>query len=222
VNGRAAASEIRSAEDFGRAFEVSRETLEKLEVYDLAIRKWQLAVNLVAPATLGQLWHRHFADSAQLVRFVPENARRLVDLGSGGGFPGLVLAILLAEAGLVQVVLVESDQRKAAFLREVARQTGVAVDIIVSRIENTETQSIVGTADVVTARALAPLGRLFSLSKAYFGPGTVGLFLKGREVEQELAEARREWDFDAQLADSLTGGGGKIAVVRHLGAKTEG
>lgn len=214
--------EIRGPDDFAAAFKVSRETLDRLKTYETLLRQWQPVVNLVATGTLDGVWHRHFADSAQLSPLVPENAQKLVDLGSGAGFPGLVLAILLAETGVARCSLVEADQRKAAFLREVVRRTGIAVDIIVSRIENTETQAIVGTADVVVARALAPMGRLLSLAKSYYGPETVGIFLKGRDLQRELDEALRVWSFEAQLSESWTGGGGQIAVIRRLMAKTEG
>ncbi len=213
---------IKDSIDFAAAFEVSRETLDKLKVYESLLLQWQQAINLVAPASLEYRWQRHFADSAQLLAILPENTRRLVDLGSGAGFPGLVLAILAAEGGRIETTLIEADQRKAAFLREVARKAGIAVDIVVSRIENTETQAMVAPADVVTARALAPLNRLFALAKPYMYPHSVGVFLKGRGARQELDEARKCWVFEADLIESQTGGSGSVVVVRCLAAKTEG
>lgn len=215
-------SSLKSSEEFGNAFKVSRETLDRLKVYESLVRQWQPAVNLVAPATLDHLWGRHFADSAQLLNHIPPDARELVDLGSGAGFPGMVMAILLAENRLVRCWLVEADQRKAAFLREVARQTGIAVDIVVSRIENAETQAMIGTPDVVTARALAPLGRLFPLVKPYFGARSTGLFPKGRDVQRELDEVRAHWHFDLQMIESATDARGQIAIVRRLEVRTEG
>jgi 16S rRNA (guanine527-N7)-methyltransferase len=214
---------IDGPEDFVREFAVSRETLNRLICYENLLRQWQKAVNLVAPQTLTEVWHRHFADSAQLLPLIPAGARTLVDLGSGGGFPGLVLAILLKERrSPVRVTLIESDSRKAAFLREVVRQAGTPVDILSTRIENPETQRKVGEVDVVTVRALAPLSRLLWLAAPFFAPQTVGLFLKGRDIHGEIDEARVSWRFDVELVESLTDAEGRIAVVRNVAAKTEG
>jgi 16S rRNA (guanine527-N7)-methyltransferase len=214
---------IRGPEDFTRAFSVSRETLAKLDVYANELRRWQKAVNLVAPGTLADVWHRHFADSAQLLALAPAGARRWLDLGSGGGFPGLVLALLLAERGGATVTLVESDSRKAAFLREVARQTGAPVDILSIRIETLPTHASLDTVDVVTARALAPLPRLLELAAPVLGADTVGLFLKGREAAAELAAARAAGSpgFAIALAPSVTDPAGRIAVVRRVRATTK-
>ena len=115
---------LEGPEAFCEAFDVSRETIEKLMCYEGELRRWQKAVNLVAPSTLDEIWHRHFADSAQLAQLVPANAKHLADVGSGGGFPGLVLATVLSEIRDIRVTLVESDTRKAAFLRETARTNG--------------------------------------------------------------------------------------------------
>ena len=221
--------EVVTSDDFAAQFLVSRETLGRLNLYESLLRRWQPAVNLVAPATLDYIWHRHFADSAQLLALVPDSARTLVDLGSGAGFPGLVLAIMLADKlpaggagnGLTRVILVESDTRKAAFLREVARQTGVAVDILSTRIENSETQSRIGVVDVVSARALAPLDRLLGLASPLFGAETVGVFPKGREAQAEIEAARAAWSFDATLVSSVTDAHASIVVIRNLGGKVE-
>jgi len=231
--------------DFAAAFAVSRQTLARLERYERLLRQWQPAVNLVAASTLAAVWHRHFADSAQLVNLAPA-ARTWLDLGSGAGFPGLVVAIVLAdraaalaaspsgggEAGATaiaaaaltaggqsanstpaapaigrpppRVSLVEGDSRKAAFLRTVARQSGIAVDILSTRIESLATQSKLQPADVVMARALAPLDKLLGLAAPWFSPRTVGLFLKGREAAREVEAARRMWSFDSELIPSRT------------------
>ena len=208
---------------FSQAFGVSRETIGRLEKYESLLRQWQKAVNLVAPGTLPEIWHRHFADSAQLAGLVPDAVERMADLGSGGGFPGLVVAILLMERHHPpRVTLLESDNRKAAFLREVARQTGAPVDILSTRIENAETQRKVGQVDVVTVRALAPLSRLLGLAAPFFAPQTVGLFLKGRDIHGEIDDARGHWRFDVSLVPSQTDPSGQIAVVRNVAAKTEG
>jgi 16S rRNA (guanine527-N7)-methyltransferase len=213
---------IATPEDFERAFGVSRETIERLKTYEALLQQWQRTINLVAPSTLPEIWHRHFADSAQLLALAPPNAKRWVDLGSGAGFPGVVLAILLAERGGGRVTLVESDTRKAAFLAEVARRCGVAVDIQGTRIEKSATQAKVGSVDVVTARALAPLPRLLDLSAPFFSGPTVGLFLKGREADAEVQAAEKLWEFEADLRQSLTDASGRVVVVRALNAKTEG
>lgn len=213
---------IAGADDFVGAFGVSRETAKRLEIYAGLLRNWQKTINLVAPRTLDEAWHRHFADSAQLYALIPAGARRLVDLGSGAGFPGLVLATMaagdLARTGL-KVALVESDTRKAAFLREAARTLGIAVDIIPARIESEKIRAMVERIDCVTSRALAPLPRLLELSFPLFDASTTGLFLKGREVASEVREAERDWSFDLSLEPSRTDAEARIAVVTDLKIK---
>lgn len=215
--------EISGPEEFGEYFGISRETLDLLEIYAETLRHWQKTINLVAPSTLDSIWHRHFADSAQLLRLASPDVNTWVDLGSGGGFPGMVIAILLAEKqpknGKPIVRLIESDARKAAFLGEIARRTAVAVDIVRGRIEISSTQANFEPVEVVTARALAPLERLLALSSGFFGPNTKGLFPKGREVEREIETARNDWDFDVRLEASLTDKEGRIAIVEHLKPK---
>ena len=206
---------------FDKAFGVSRETLDGLKLYADLLKRWQKVVNLVAPSTLGEVWHRHFADSAQLAALIPPTAKRHVDLGSGGGFPGLVLAIMLVERGLA-TTLVESDQRKCAFLREVARNTGIVVEILAQRIENPATCAKVGAVDVVTARALAPLAHLFALSAPICTASTLGLYLKGRGVEQEIVDARKFWQFEHRLIPSMTQAGAAVVEVRNLVALDKG
>jgi 16S rRNA (guanine527-N7)-methyltransferase len=226
MSPRESLAPIRTLADFAEAFAVSRETLEKLETYASLLAKWQRTINLVAPSTLPEVWGRHFADSAQLLRFAPPEARSWVDLGSGAGFPGMVAALMLAGKG-ARVTLIESDTRKAAFLAEVARATGAPVDISRERIEMLPTHTKVEPIDVVSARALAPLPRLFELAAPYFSTRTVGIFPKGREAKGEVEAAREDWDFAVALHPSLTAAGGHIAVVRGLkakasNAKTEG
>ncbi len=225
---------IGGAEAFQRAFGVSRETLDRLKTYDSLLKTWQRTINLVAPSTLEDVWHRHFADSAQLLAFgLPEPAksegekaqspRNWLDLGSGGGFPGLVLAILLAERDpLARMTLVESDSRKAAFLGEVARKTGVAVEIRTERSEKFATQAKSQIRDVITARALAPLPKLLGLVLPYFSPQTVAVFPKGRDAAAELAQAAEAYTFDATAEPSLTDDEARIVVMRNLALKTEG
>ena len=212
---------ISGPEDFARAFNVSRETIDKLGVYVSLLRQWQPRINLVANATVPDVWHRHVADSAQLVAGAPSDPRTWLDLGSGGGFPGLVVAIMLHGAG-TRVTLVESDRRKCAFLAEVARQTGTPVEIQTARIEQTATQGMLRAVDVVSARALAPLVRLISLSLPFFGDDTVGIFPKGRGAESEIADARAAWAFDVETIPSLTEEAARVVLIRRPRAITEG
>jgi 16S rRNA (guanine527-N7)-methyltransferase len=218
----ASLAEIRDGAAFADHFGVSRETIDKLSTYEALLRQWQKTINLVAPSTLDAIWSRHFADSAQLLALAPPDARRWLDLGSGAGFPALVLAIMLADRPDAKVTLIESDTRKAAFLGEVARRTGAPVDIRPERIEKVATQSKLGPVDVITARALAPLPRLLELAAPAFSDHTVGLFLKGREAETEVDAARERWTFAGELQPSVTDVSGRIVVVRALEAKREG
>lgn len=228
---------VKGPADFAAAFGVSRETLARLETYETLLRQWQKAVNLVAARSLEAVWQRHFADCAQLVALAPA-AHSWLDLGSGAGFPGLVVAILLAEGTRARppmslacpgepvgptpvpqsgrVTLIESDARKAAFLGVVARQTGIAVDILSIRIETCATQSRVAPPDVVTARALAPLDKLLSLAAPFLSPRTVGLFLKGREAAKEVETARQAWTFTSELIPSSTDAEAHIVRVSTL------
>jgi len=221
-----ALTRIDTPKEFQRRFEVSDEIREKLETYATLLKRWQKTINLVAPSTLDEIWHRHFADSAQLWRYRPENAQEntqtWLDLGSGAGFPGLVLAIIASETGRTRHILVESDSRKAAFMREVARETRVAVDILGMRIENPETQAKVGKADCVTARALAPLSRLVEIAAPYFASSTLGMFLKGRDVSAELENAARDWQFAFELIPSVTEEAGRVVLLKALKPRMEG
>jgi 16S rRNA (guanine527-N7)-methyltransferase len=174
--------------------DVPRETLERLTVFVRLVEKWQKAQNLIASSTLADIWRRHIADSAQLVALKPE-ATRWLDLGSGGGFPGIVVAILLAGRSGAMVHLVESDRRKCAFLRTAARETGAPAEIHEGRIEAIVTAGRFDVS-VVTARAAAPLGRLLAWSAPVIGAGAAGLFPKGRDFRREVTQAAAAWDFD--------------------------
>ncbi|MGH1419570.1 MAG: 16S rRNA (guanine(527)-N(7))-methyltransferase RsmG [Hyphomicrobiaceae bacterium] len=219
-------SPIQTAKDFQAAFDVSRETIDRLEIYAEQLVLWQAKINLVSPKTLDQAWHRHFADSAQLLSLIPKDAQSWVDVGSGGGFPGLVMAILLSDqdrkSSPIRVSLVESDSRKAAFLREVARQAMISVDICNERIELSTNWDRIRHKDVYSARAFAPLSRLFRDVSPLFSASSTGFFLKGRSVAEEITEAQRLWKFDVQLVESITDPDGRIVVVSNLNAKTEG
>jgi 16S rRNA (guanine527-N7)-methyltransferase len=193
---------------FAAATGVSRETLARLEAYAELLRRWSARINLVAASTLGDLWRRHFLDSAQLYPLIPAGAHSLMDLGSGAGFPGLVLAIL----GVKGVELVEADARKCAFLREAARVTGAAATIRNARIERIEPHA----AAVATARGLAPLDRLLVAVERFIGPDTVCLFPKGGEARQELAAAEKAWAMDVLCHDSSTDARGVILDLRRV------
>ena len=189
---------VRDREAAERIVDVSRETWARLERLVAALDRWQKTVNLVAPATLPEVWTRHIADSTQLVACAPGQPKTWVDLGSGAGFPGLVVAAMLDECA---VHLVESTAKKAAFLREAARAMGVAVTIHATRAE----QAVAALhADVVSARALAPLVDLLGLTEPLLKSGAIGLFPKGREAAHELTRAQECWRFTASLRPSLT------------------
>lgn len=192
---------------------VSRETLERLEHFEALLRKWNPAINLVSATTLGSVWTRHFADSAQLLDLAPAAAQQWSDLGSGGGFPGLVIAILAAEErpGLF-VTLVESDQRKAAFLMSAAGALGLSVRVEAGRIEKIPPLS----AEVVSARALAPLDTLLSFAARHLAPGGTCLFPKGASVEEELRRALEHWRFSYQKMPSKTAEDGAVLVIEGI------
>jgi len=196
---------------------VSRETIERLEVYEALLLKWQKIKNLVAPSTLDQIWSRHFADSAQLIELAPD-ARKWVDLGAGGGFPGLVVAIQLTGLPGAEVHLVESDNRKCAFLREVAR--AVEAPVIVHHMRIEACYEAVGNVDVVSARALAPLQILLDLSTPFIEKGAKCLFLKGQDVDAELTATTTYSRVKIQLVDSKTDRSGRIVVVQPREARS--
>jgi 16S rRNA (guanine527-N7)-methyltransferase len=192
---------------------VSRETSERLGVLAAELRRWQGIKNLVGRGTLGEVWTRHIADSLQLLDLAPK-AKTWLDLGSGAGFPGLVLGIAALERPGMGVALVESNGRKCAFLRHVARLTGAAVTIHEARLEEVVPR-FVGV-EVVTARALAPLAQLVAWTAPLLQSGTVGLFLKGREAERELTEVEKSWTFDAELHPSRTDSAGRVLRIHSL------
>jgi 16S rRNA (guanine527-N7)-methyltransferase len=195
-------------EELGEQLGVSRETLERLTVYLDLLRRWQPAINLVGPATLADPWRRHVLDSGQLAAHLPAPAASLIDLGSGAGFPGMVLALL----GTRNVHLIEADRRKARFLREVVRIAGVSAVIHAERIEQMQGWP----AAVVTARALAPLPRLLELAERFLTSDSVCLFLKGRSVERELTDARVSWHMVAETFPSLSEPAGRVLKLRGI------
>lgn len=192
--------------------DVSRETLAKMDEYAARLKKWNAAINLVAKPTLDDLWSRHFLDSAQLLEFVPDDTRSWIDLGSGAGFPGLVVAALRPD---ISVTLVESDRRKAIFLQETARACSVDVTVVVERAEHLDIK-----ADIVSARALAPLVKLLEMSDSLLAEGGKCLFLKGMHVENELTEANRVWHTELTQHQSRADKRGVVLEVTRFHRRT--
>jgi 16S rRNA (guanine527-N7)-methyltransferase len=193
---------------------VSRETAERLDRFVALLIEWQNKTNLIAPSTVGEIWTRHIADSLQLLEHVPD-ASRWIDLGSGGGFPGLVLACALADTPGTRIYLVESNMKKAAFLRRTARLLEVPAIVEPVRIEDF-VQAFTAPVDIVTARALAPLNHLLGLAFPLIERGAKGLFLKGQDVEAELTEASKYWNIEASLLPSQTSRDSRIVAVQAL------
>ena len=197
---------------FVQAAVVTPDALAALDAYaDLLIR-WQVRINLVGSQTLETLWHRHFLDSAQLFAHLPPDTQTLTDIGSGGGFPGLVLAIMTAHQGGPAVTLIESDARKAAFLREASRVCGAGATIINARVEAAE----VPMADVVTARACAPLPRLLPWVFSRLRADGTALLLKGANWRDELTAAEKGWTLTAAKIPSRTDSSGVILKLEGL------
>lgn len=192
---------------------VSHETESRLDLFVNLFLRWQQVVQLVAKSTLPTLWTRHIADSLQLVALAPD-ARLWADLGSGGGFPGLIVAIALAGRPGAMVHLIESDTRKAAFLREAVRITQAPASVYNERIESVAER--IGTVEVVTARALAPMDKQLLLAYPLLSTGARGLFLKGQDVDSELTEAAKSWSIDYSIQPSLTDPRGRIVLVNRV------
>jgi 16S rRNA (guanine527-N7)-methyltransferase len=193
---------------------VSRETEARLDRYVELLREWQAKTNLVAPSTLPNLWTRHISDSLQLLSLAP-SARTWADLGSGGGFPGVVLACALAETPDALVHLVERNAKKAAFLREALRVTNSRGQVHLTDIGDS-VDRITGPVDCVTARAIAPLHQLIGFAEPLVRRGARALFLKGQDVEAELTDATKYWNIKPHLHSSRTGGHGWIVELDHI------
>lgn len=193
---------------------VSRETEAKLDRYVDLLVEWQAKTNLIAPSTLPQLWTRHIADSLQLLDLAP-TAKHWLDFGSGGGFPGVVLACALADREGASVRLVERNAKKAAFLREALRVTGAAGSVILADIGD-YVDSLQAPIDCVTARAVAPLHMLLGYAEPLVRRGAKALFLKGQDVESELTEATKYWTIEPVLHPSRTGGHGWIVEFNTI------
>ena len=200
----------------GEAFrrDVSRETRERLEIYEALLRRRQRRTNLVSAASLPALWTRHFLDSAQLAPLLADDSSgHTVDVGSGAGFPGMVLAIM---DGGRRYSLVEANGKRCAFLREVADASGTAVDVIEGRLEDKQVQAALGPAGTIVARACAPLVELLGLVFPVLEPHTYCIFPKGRRYRSELEEARRRWGFQAEIVPSRTAAEARILRISDV------
>jgi 16S rRNA (guanine527-N7)-methyltransferase len=197
-----------TAESFAKLTNVSRETLDRLCIYVDLLKSWNRRINLVGRNTVGDVWRRHILDSAQLYPLIPAECRSLVDLGSGAGLPGLVLSIF----GVANCHLIDSDGRKAAFLREAIRVTNADATVHLARLDRAKAPR----ADVVTARALGPLTELVEISQRFLKPGGVCLFLKGRSVEEELTELAKRWKIPVERCPSLSDPLGSIIRLEAI------
>lgn len=193
-------------------FGVSRESAAKLDLYVSLLLTWQARINLIGPSTREDVWSRHIADALQLLPHLPEGLGRIADLGSGAGIPGLVLAI----ARPLEAHLFESNQKKAAFLREAARQTGAQAHIHSARIEAAANEEAARLkVGAVTARALAPLPKLLHYAHPFLENGAIGYFHKGQDVDAELTDATKSWKIQVEKHPSLTDSRGVILVVKE-------
>ncbi|GAA6209713.1 16S rRNA (guanine(527)-N(7))-methyltransferase RsmG [Cognatishimia sp. WU-CL00825] len=193
--------------------DVSRETIERLEKLAELLEKWNPKINLVSKSTIADLWNRHILDSTQLFKMSPDIAGHWLDIGSGGGFPGLVVAILNTEKKRPwQVTMIESDIRKCTFLRTVLRETGVSAEVITKRIESAEPQN----ADVLSARALADLDKLNGFAEIHLKTTGVALFPKGNQWKKELEFAQKSWKFNHEAINSETQEGSVILKIEGI------
>lgn len=201
-----------SKDEFQRYLGVSRETIDRLDKYEALIAKWNPKINLVASSTLKDIWVRHFLDSAQLAAFAPDNGVWL-DLGSGGGFPALVIASMLSDTHPdVLFILVESDTRKAVFLRTVIRELKLNAKVLSERIEKIPTQH----ASVLSARALDTLEKLVGYAQIHLNQGGKALFQKGSSHKNELEQACETWSFDVKTIPSITDPTAAIFAIKDI------
>ncbi len=193
--------------------DVSRETLDRLAALNAMIKKWTPVINLVSQRSVAQSWQRHILDSAQILALAPQTARNWADLGSGAGLPGLVVAVLaLEKAADLHITLVESNQRKASFLMQAIRDLGLPARVLRDRIESVPPL----LADVISARALAPLTTLCGYAYRHMAPGGAALFMKGAKFGDEVAECSRAWQMDLVIHHSKTDPAAVILEIRRL------
>jgi len=196
-------------EEFATAASVSRETLDRLKTYSALLADWNTRHNLVSRASMDDVWRRHFWDSAQAVSFIPATNRSLVDLGSGAGFPGLVLAVMRSD---LRVTLIESTAKKCRFLQTVVDELRLQVEIRCRRIEDSPQEPF----DVITARACAPLPELLAYAQSFWGKGTRAYLYKGQNLAVELTEAHKSWRIEVEQHSSRSDPSGIILEIREL------
>ena len=201
-----------SFEDFARDSDVSRETLADYQAWHGLLMKWNRKINLVSPTAMDDFWRRHALDSWQIWPHVPETASKFIDLGSGAGFPGLAMAIGCKAREQGDVTLVESAGKKTTFLRTVIRELSLPAFASSERAEKIDPEPH----DIITARAFAPLPRLFSYAQPFWGEGTIGLFLKGEAVSEELTKASKEWTYDVEIIPSQSNVTGCLLKITEL------
>ena len=199
-------------EDVVRLTGVSRETFQKISAYLELLDRWRERINLIGPGEGRHLWRRHVLDSLQLLQYISAEDKSVADLGSGAGFPGLILACAMADKAGAAVTLVEKSPRKSEFLRAVGKEVGLPVAVLTIRLEDAPGVLF----DVVTARALAPLPKLLGFADAWLKPSGKALLMKGRDTEAELAEAREAWTFDLSTLDSQSSPEGRVLRVSSL------
>lgn len=194
-------------------YNVSRETFSKLEIYHKSLLEWQNRFNLVSKNSLDDAWNRHFIDSVQLVRYIPENANSLLDMGSGAGFPGMVLAILFSDkTPYLKTTLVESINKKTLYLNHVKEITSTNVEIINGRVEQIKNRKF----DVITSRAMTSLSDLFGYAYPLLNPKGLCIFPKGKSWHEEVDMAKNNWNFNFKVFDSETSEEGKILLINNL------
>ena len=196
-----------------KTLDVSRETLNCFFQYETLLSKWNRKINLVSKNTLGDIWERHFLDSGQIINHIDASGKKWVDVGSGAGFPGLVVALLLRDRKIdIDLTLVEKNQKKVFFLNEVIRQFDLSVKVVHNNIGDIETLN----ADILTARAFSELNELIEIAYHHGKRGCICLFLKGENYSSELDKTLNYWFFDYDVLDSLTNSSGKIIRVKNI------
>ena len=199
--------------NFCDTYNVSRETFSKLESYCQSLQEWQQKFNLVSKNSLNDIWKRHIEDSAQLFEYIPSSAEQLLDIGSGAGFPGMVIAIMAAEkTPYLNITMTDSIMKKTVYLNHVREITGLSnVDILNCRVEKLDRKF-----DVITARAVAPLDELFVYSSQLLSKNGICIFPKGLSYQDEISVAKQKWNFDIQAFCSKTSEDGKILIVSNI------
>lgn len=194
-----------------KGINVSRETFHRLQLYEETLLKWQTSHNLISNSTISSIWKRHFLDSAQLVPYISPSIKTIADLGSGAGFPGMVIALLTE----IPTILIESNQKKVSFLREVQRITQAPVTILSKRVEDTPTLQV----DLITARAVSQLSTLMEYAFLHLNTHGLCLFLKGKDIEKEIKEAHKKWNFLEKKYLSITDCTGVILEIQKIRRK---